>query len=164
LRRYPESIAFSGRAAGTFSFASFISDTGLRRIVMNMGGHAKAMGGAFRPERLDDFYAAVHAWEKSTQGQDIWADTTEPPALPYELAGLSPQVAYTLGRTLGPFGHRFRRPTYRATVQVREGVAYSGTVIVHTDTPLPEGVHSVIFTFDEAHCDGEQVGIVVLQH
>ena len=164
LRRYPESIAFSGRAAGTFSFASFIGDTGLRRVVMNMGGHAKAMGGAFRPERLDDFYSAVHAWEESTQGQDIWADTTEPPAPPHDLAGLGPQVAYTLARTLGPFGHRFRRPTYRATVQVRDGVAYSGTVIVHMDTPLPEGVHSVTFTFDEAHCDGEHIGIVVLQH
>lgn len=161
LRRYPSLIAFSGRAAGAFTFASFIGDAGLRRVVTDMGGHAKAIGGSFRPDRLEDFVAAVHAWENSTQGQNIWADTTEPPVPPHDLAELSPQVAYTLARALGPFGHRFRRPMYRTVVQVRQGIAYSGPAAVHIDARLPDGAHQVTFTFDEASCDGERIGIDV---
>lgn len=162
LRHYPDLVAFSGRAAGTFSFASFISDAGLRRVVMNMGGHAKAMGGAFKPERLDDFIAAVRVWEKSTQDQAIWADTTEPGVPAYSLTELSPQIAYMLACGLGPFGHHFRRPAYRATWPVRDGCVYSQDVIVHTNVALPDGTHQVTFTFDEAQCNGELVGINVL--
>jgi single-stranded-DNA-specific exonuclease len=161
LRHTPDLIAFSGRAAGTFSFASFISDAGLRRVVNNMGGHAKAMGGAFKPDRLDDFIAAARAWEKSTQGQDIWADTTEAPAPPHNLAQLSPQIAVTLARALGPFGHRFRRPMYETVVQVRDGRATSGTALVETNLPLPDGTHRVTFTFDEAQCNGDGIGIAI---
>ena len=162
LRYYQDLIAFSGRAAGTFSFASFIGDAGLRQVVMNMGGHAKAMGGAFKPDRLDEFIAAVRAWEQATQGQDIWADTTEPPVRPLELPELSPAIAHTLARTLGPFGHRFRRPAYQTTLNVQQGCAFSGTHLVQSDTPLSEGAHQVVFTFDETQCDGESIGIQVL--
>lgn len=165
LRRSPGSadvIAFSGRAAGTFSFASFIGDAGLRRVVLDMGGHAKAMGGTFKPDRLDDFIAAVHAWEKSTQGQEIWSNTTEPPTPSPELADLSPRVAYTLARALGPFGHRFRRPVYRTMLDTHDGTTLSRVTPVHTDMPLPDGAHKVTFTFNEAQCDGQQVGIAIL--
>ena len=159
LRRYPNVIAFSGRAAGTFSFASFIGDAGLRRIVLNMGGHAKAMGGALKPDRLDDFLAAVRGWEKRTQGQEIWSNTAESPMPPHTLTELTPQIAYLLARQLGPFGHRFRRPAYRATLQVRQGVAYSGENMVSADIALLEGAHQVTFTFYEAYCDGERIGL-----
>jgi single-stranded DNA-specific DHH superfamily exonuclease len=155
-------VAFSGRGAGTFSFASFISDPGLRNVVINMGGHAKAMGGAFKPDRLDDFIAAVRAWEQSTQGQSIWADTTEPPPAPHDLAELAPELAFTLARALGPFGHHFRRPAHRTTLRLHDGRAYSRDTPVHANVPLPGGPQTVTFTFDEARCDGEQVGINVL--
>jgi len=161
LRRYPDLIAFSGRAAGTFSFASFISDAGLRRVVTNMGGHAKAMGGAFKPERLDDFIAAARAWEKATQDQDIWANTTEPAAPPQDLAHLTPQIAGALARVLGPFGHRFRRPAYRMTFEVRQGRVYYGDTCIHSDTTGQDGLWSATFAFDEALCDGKEIGIRV---
>jgi hypothetical protein len=120
------------------------------------------MGGAFKPDRLDDFVAAVRAWEKTTRGQDIWADTTEPPVPPHDLPELTPQIACALARWLGPFGHRFRRPVHRTTLEIRQGRAYSGTNLVHTDSPLPHGMHQVKSTLDEAQCDGEHIGIVLL--
>jgi hypothetical protein len=161
LRRYADVIAFSGRATGTFSFASFISDAGLRRVVLNMGGHAKAMGGAFAPERLDDFTTAVRVWERSTQGQAIWANTAEPPAPPHELDALSSEMAFALARTLGPFGHRFRRPVYQTTLRLRAGIAYSGSSAVEANAAIADGVR-VAFTFDEAQCDGQRIGIDLL--
>lgn len=162
LRRYPNLIAFSGRAAGTFSFASFIGDAGLWRVVINMGGHARAIGGSFMPNRLDDFTAAVQAWARSTQGQEIWSNTVEPRVSPHDLAELSPQVAFTLARTLGPFGRHFRRPEYQTTVQVRQGITYSGRTVVHVDTPLVDGKHRLTFIFDEALCDGKRIGVTMV--
>ena len=72
---------------------------------------------------------------------------------------LSPQIAYALARGLGPFGHRFRRPAYRATLAVRDGCVYSQEAIVRANVALPDGTHQVTFTFDEAQCDGESAGI-----
>lgn len=159
LRRYSDLIAFSGRAAGTFSFASFLIDPGVRRVVLSMGGHAKAIGGSFPPDRLEEFYAAAHAWGASTQGQPIWQNTHDPETAPRHLDRLTPEVAYTLARALGPFGHRFRRPVYQTPLTVRTGQAFSGECPVHTGLTLEDGEHLVSFTLSEAWCDGERIGI-----
>ncbi len=154
LRPAGERIYFSGRARGSFSFASFLSDGEIRALTVAMGGHRQAIGGSLSPQDRQAFLRAVRRWEQR-----------QPPIEPIR-TGRGPAVvqervdaatAYLLGRAIGPFGHHLRRPRFQTDLQVRGGWAFSGDCLVEIDRPLGAGDWQTTFRFDEAGCDGRSV-------
>ncbi|MGB9722437.1 MAG: DHH family phosphoesterase [Chloroflexia bacterium] len=160
LRPAGPQINFSGRARGDFSFESFLSDPEILSRVISMGGHRQAIGGSIRPEDRPGFLEAVQRWKERYPPSESATSPLPPPA---RLEGLDPATAYLLGRAIGPFGHRLPPPRFLTTLQVRGGWAFSGHFLVETDRPLEPGEWEVIFTFDEAGCDGQNIVLHLLE-
>ena len=153
LRPAGPQINFSGRARGNFSFEPFLSDPEILALTTSMGGHRQAIGGSLRPENLRPFLEAVHRWKERHPP----SSSPPPERPPGRLERLDPDTACLLGRAIGPFGHRLPPPRFLTTLQVRGGWAFSGPFLVETDRPLEAGEWEVVFTFDEAGCDGQNI-------
>ncbi len=158
LRQAGGQINFSGRARGSFSFESFLSDPEIYSLTLAMGGHRQAVGGSIRLQDRGAFVDAVRRWEQRQPPAES-APSSQPPPVP--LARLDPAAAYLYGRAIGPFGHRLRPPRFRTTIVVRGGWAFSGDFLVDLYRPLGPGKWEVTFRFDEAGCDGQGVAIRV---
>ncbi len=154
LRPAGSQINFSGRARSDFSFETFLSDPEILALTTSMGGHRQAIGGSLLPENRRRFLEAVQRWKER---HPVPASFSSPSRPPERLERLDPAIAYLLGRAIGPFGHRLRPPRLCTTLHVRSGWAFSGNTLVETDRPLPSGAWEVVFTFDEAGCEGEKV-------
>jgi single-stranded-DNA-specific exonuclease len=157
LRPAEGCVNFSGRARGSFSFESFLNDPEICSLVEAMGGHRQAIGGSFLPQNQAAFLDAVRRW---AQAQPTPAPTA-PRSPPEPLETLDPATAHLLGRAIGPFGHRLRRPVFRTALFVRGGWAGYGDYLVELDRPLWEGDWQITFRFDEAGCDGQNVALRV---
>ncbi len=161
LHTVGEQVNFCGRARGGFSFESFLDDPEIVALMLGLGGHRQAIGGTFLRENLRPFLAAVRRWEERQGGGQGRPDDL--PAPVNTLEHLDPAVAHLFGRAIGPFGHCLRPPLFRTLLQVKGGWAFAGGCLVELNRPLPDGVWEVLFSFDEARCDGQRVGLRVRQ-
>lgn len=160
LRPAGSQINFSGRSRGDFSFETFLSDPEILALTTSMGGHRQAIGGSLLPENRRRFLEAVRRWKEQHPVPASSSSSSPPPA---RLEHLDPATAYLLGRAIGPFGHRLSPPRLLTTLQVRGGWAFSGNFLVETDQPLEPGEWEVLFTFDEAGCDGQNIVLRILE-
>ncbi len=160
LRPAGSQINFSGRARGDFSFESFLSDPEILSLTISMGGHRQAIGGSLPPENRRRFLEAVQRWKERHPVSVSPSSFSRPPE---RLECLDPSIAYLLGRAIGPFGHRLPPPRFLTTLQVRGGWAFSSGHLVETDQPLEAGEWEVVFTFDEAGCDGQNIVLRILE-
>lgn len=161
LRPAGTQINFSGRARGDFSFETFLSDPEILALTISMGGHRQAIGGSLLPENRRRFLEAVQRWKEKHPAPVSPASSPSRP--PERLEHLDPALAYLLGRAIGPFGHRLSPPRFLTTLQVRGGWAFSGNFLVETDQALEPGEWEVLFTFDEAGCDGQNIVLHILE-
>jgi len=156
LRPAGERIAFSGRARGAFSFESLLNEPEVRSLVLSMGGHHQAIGGSLHPGDRASFLEAVRHWEQRQPPFEPLPAGNPPAEL---LEQLDAQLACLLGRAVGPFGHHLRPRRFRTTLQVKGGWAFSGDCLIELDRSPADGEWNVVFRFDEAGCDGENVAL-----
>lgn len=158
LRRVGQEISFSGRARGDFSFQSLLEDAAIRSLVIDMGGHRQAIGGSLHAGDRQAFLSAVRRWEREHPPIEP-APTRRKPPRPLER--LDPTWAYLIGRAIGPFGHRLRRPRFRTVLDAKGGWGFWDEGVVELDRHLEAGEWEVTFRFDEGKCDGERIGLQV---
>jgi single-stranded-DNA-specific exonuclease len=153
-----DTISFSGRARGGFSFESMLNEPEILPLVIDMGGHRQAIGGSFFRRNQRAFLSALRRWE---QRQPPIEPTLRRKPPPQPLEQLDPRTAYLLGRAVGPFGHRLRPLRFQTTLNTKGGWAFSDDHLIELDRPLDAGEWDITFRFDEAKCDGERVGLQV---
>lgn len=162
FREEDDKINLQGRAPEPFSFEDFINNEQIRQKAFSIGGHKQAIGGTVFPEKFTDFIYLTQQWLDN--------NPYNPSEQPHRLLNyillddkkFSPKTAYLFGRRISPFGNGFKRPIFKSKVISKDNQIKIGEYSVLTDRSISEGHWYIKYYFDEAICNGENIGIKIL--